>query len=118
MSRSISTPSNSSTKKGLPSARSTTSSLSSVGRPPASISSSIRTQSCAESGSSSSSSPPARPVLEKLGPRRHDHEQRPLCPAQHVLEEVEELRLRPVNVLDQQNCGPLGDEVGQELGPG
>jgi hypothetical protein len=23
-----------------------------------------------------------------------------------------------VNVLDQQNCGPLGDEVGQELGPG
>jgi hypothetical protein len=37
--------------------------------------------------------------------------------AQHVLEQVQELGLRPVDVLDKHHHGPLGDELGQELGP-
>ena len=63
-------------------------------------------------------SAPTRSAFEKLGPRRHDHKQRPFSPAEHVLEQVQKLALRPMNVLDQQNRRSLRDEIGQEVGPG
>jgi hypothetical protein len=44
---------------------------------------------------------PARSAFEKLGPRRHDHKQRPVGRAEHVLEKIQKLALRPVNILDQ-----------------
>ena len=61
---------------------------------------------------------PAWPALKKFRSRGRDHEQRPFGAVEHVLEQLEELRLGPVDVLDEHDRGLVGDDLGQELGPG
>jgi hypothetical protein len=61
---------------------------------------------------------PTRSAFKKLRPRRRDQEQRPFRRAEHVLEQLEQLNLRPMNVLQKHNRGLLRDDIGQELGPG
>src|SRR5439155_25492781 len=61
---------------------------------------------------------PARSALEQFGSRGRDHEQRPSNAAEYVLEQVQKLGLRPMDVLDEHDRGPLTDDLGQELCPG
>src|ERR671936_77575 len=61
---------------------------------------------------------PSRPALEKLRPRGREQEQRSSHSAEHVLEQIEQLSLGPVNVLHEDDRRPLGYDVRHELGPG
>ena len=53
--------------------------------------------------------------LEELGPSRADDQDRRLVDRlQEVVDELEERRLRPVDVLDDEDDGPVGREVLEE----
>ena len=51
--------------------------------------------------------------LVQLGPSRPDHEQWPAYGLEHLLEQVEERILGPVQILHEQRDGPFGSELGK-----
>ena len=58
---------------------------------------------------------PPRPLLEQLRPREaEDHQRRPVAPADEVLDEIEQRRLRPVNVLEHKDERPRAREILEE----
>jgi hypothetical protein len=65
------------------------------------------------------SAPPSGPACEQLGPRRADDEERnPACPLDHVVDELEQTLVGPVQVLDGEDSRvPLGDRL-EEAAPG
>ena len=105
----------SSTKSGLPSVRSSASAGSVAGTSPdapASCASSFSTScslSSSESGSSSiaveRTRPPPQPgrIVEQLGTREADDQERRPHEVGQMLDEVEQRRLRPVDVLEEED---------------
>ena len=56
-----------------------------------------------------------RARVAQLGPRRHEHEQRHAgAPLHEVLDEVEQQRLRPLEVVDHEHDGPHRRERGEQ----
>src|SRR5205807_214650 len=63
-----------------------------------------------------SASPPRRPLVRELGPRKDKYEERQAVrPIEEVLDEVEQARVRPLHVLEHEDRRPpLGEPLEQD----
>ncbi len=71
--------------------------------------------SCSDSSSESGSSV-IRPLVEELGPSEAEHQNRRVaCPVPEMLDEIEERRLGPVDVLDHERKRPFARTLFERL---
>ena len=55
--------------------------------------------------------PPRRPGGDQLGPRGADQHERAADPIEHILEKIEQVVLRPVQILDDDHGGTLRHDL-------
>src|SRR4029079_14543044 len=59
---------------------------------------------------------PCRTIVQELGPSETEHEYRSVeRPIDHVLDQIEERRLGPVEIVEDEDQGPIAGQCFEEL---